>query len=97
MTPTARHKGAMVTLLVIIAVGALDAAAGRVWDHLVVFVLAGFVQGLLLLGLQGHRPAVPIRSDLVAWLRQRAALTGESMEQIADRCIASVRVDLDRN
>ena len=97
MTPTTRQKGAMVMLLVITGVGALDAATGHVWDHLVVFVLAGIVQALLLLGLQAHRPAVPIRSDLVAWLRVRAATTGEPMERIADRCISSVRADLDRD
>jgi hypothetical protein len=95
VTPTNVHRGAMVLLLVIIAVGALDAASGRVWDHFVVFVLAGIVQGLLLLTLAGGRPAVPLRSDLVSWLRQRAARTGEPMELIADRCIASARADLE--
>ena len=87
----------MALLLVIIVVGALDAAAGGVWDHFVVFVLAALVQALLLLTLEGRRPAVPLRSDLVGWLRERAATTGEPMELIADRCIADARADLEHH
>ena len=96
MTPTFSHKAALAILLVITLIGAVDAVVGRVWDHLAVFLLAAGVEALLLLSLESRRPAVPIRADLVAWLRNRSATTGEPLERIADRCIASVRADLDR-
>jgi hypothetical protein len=96
MTPSTMHKVALATLLVITLVGAGDAAVGGVWDHVAVFVLAAGLQLLLLLELQGRRPAVPLRADLVAWLRHRASETGEPMELVADRCIATARADLDR-
>lgn len=96
MTPTTMHKVALATLLVITLVGAGDAVVGEVWDHVAVFVLAAALQLLLFLELQGHRPAVPLRADLVAWLRHRASETGEPMELVADRCIATARADLDR-
>jgi hypothetical protein len=96
VTPTTMHKVALATLLVITLVGAVDSAVGAVWDHFAVFVLAAAVQALLLLGVQGRRPSVPLRADLVRWLRTRAEATGEPLELIADRCIATARADLDR-
>jgi hypothetical protein len=95
MAPTALHRTALLMLLVVTVVGAVDAAIGGVWDHFVVFVLGSAVGAALLLTSVGRRPLVPLRADLVAWLRARASATGEPMEAIADRCIAEARADLD--
>ena len=39
--------------------------------------------------------AVPLRRDLVTWLRRRAATTGEPLEAVADRAVAAYRRRLD--
>ena len=96
MAPTILHPTSLALLVAVTAVGAVDAAIGRVWDHFAVFVLATGVALLLLLTVLGRRPSVPLRADLVAWLRDRAAATGEPLEALADRCVASARADLDR-
>ena len=96
MAPTVLHRTALAMLVVVTAVGAADAAIGRVWDHFAVFGLATAVAFLLLLTVLGRRPSVPLRADLVAWLRDRAAATGEPLESLADRCVAAARADLDR-
>lgn len=83
----------LVTLLVA-AVGALDAAIGGVWDLFTVFVLVALLQLVLLLRISGRRPAVPLRADLVRWLRDRAEAEGESAERIIDRAVSSYRAGL---
>ena len=67
----------------------VDGIVSREWDFLAVFVAALALQLLLLARLSGRRPAVPIRRDLVAWLREQAALGGEPMESVADRAISA--------
>jgi hypothetical protein len=97
VAPTTLHKTAISMLLLVTLVGATDAVLGGVWDHFAVFALSAAVELSLLVALQGRRPAVPLRADLVAWLRERATRTGEPMELVADRCIAAARADLDRS
>jgi hypothetical protein len=94
--PTDLNKLILALAVVVSAVGAVDAAIGRSMDLVVVFALGGVLQLALLMRLQGRRPAVPLRADLVAWLRQRAAAQGEPLGAVADRCVASCRADLDR-
>jgi hypothetical protein len=95
MAPTDLNRLILLLAAVISAVGAADAMIGGTYDLVVVFSLGALLQIVLLLRLQFGRPAVPLRSDLVGWLRQRAAEHGEPMEALADRCVAAVRADLD--
>ncbi|MFQ5948583.1 MAG: hypothetical protein ACE5KX_06970 [Acidimicrobiia bacterium] len=94
MAPTRLHKVILITALFVALIGAIDAAVSREWDLFVVFILALALQVVLVLRLQAARPAVPLRGDLVRWLRERAAATGEPLEQLADRAVATYRADL---
>jgi hypothetical protein len=95
--PTDVNKLILVVAALVCAVGAVDAAVGDDGDLVVVFILAGVLQLALLARLQTRRPAVPLRGDLVAWLRDRAAAEGEPIGAVADRCVAACRADLDRS
>ena len=97
MPPTDMNKLVLALAVVVSAVGGVDAAIGGSMDLVVVFALAGVLQLMLLLRLQVRRPAVPLRADLVAWLRDRSAAKGEPMGAIADRCLAACRADLGRS
>jgi hypothetical protein len=96
MPPTDLNKLILALAVVVSAVGALDAAVGGSYDLVVVFVLGAILQLVLLLRLHVRRPAVPLRADLVSWLRDRASMQGESIGTVADRCVAACRADLDR-
>lgn len=96
MPPTDLNKLILAASLVVAAVGAVDAFVGESYDLVVVFVLAAALQLTLLVRLQARRPAVPMRADLVAWLRDRSAEQGEPIGVIADRCVAACRADIDR-
>jgi hypothetical protein len=89
MAPTTLNRLVLLMSSLVLAVGVIDGIASREWDLLAVFVAALALQLLLLARLSVRRPAVPIRRDLVAWLRDEAALRGEPMEAIADRAISS--------
>jgi hypothetical protein len=91
MAPTTLHRAVLLTTSVVLAVGVVDGIISREWDLLAVFAVALALQLLLLARLSGRRPAVPIRRDLVSWLRNQAALGGEPMEVVADRAISSYR------
>jgi hypothetical protein len=99
MAPTTLHRAVLLTTSVVLAVGVVDGIISREWDLLAVFAVALALQLLLLARLSGRRPAVPIRRDLVSWLRNQAALGGEPIEAVADRAISSYRAgftDADR-
>jgi hypothetical protein len=95
MAPTDANKLILTMATIVSGVGALDAAVGRDMDLLMVFSLGVVLQLALLLRLSVNRPPIPLRADLVAWLRDRAAQEGETLETVADRCVASCRADLD--
>ena len=99
MAPTALNRLVLLATSLVLAVGVIDGIVSREWDFLAVFAAALALQLLLLARLSGRRPAVPIRHDLVAWLREQAALGGEQMETVADRAISAYQAgfsDLDR-
>jgi hypothetical protein len=81
-------------MAVITVIGGIEGAATRQWDLVVVFGLTLLLQLLLLARTSVGRPPVPLRNDLVAWLRERAAATGEPLERLADRCVAGYRAGL---
>lgn len=91
MTPTRWHKVLVALAAVPALVGVVDAALDRQLDLLVVFVLVSIPLLTLLAVLNWGRPAVTLRRDLALWLRDRAALTGEPMDAIANRLLASQR------
>lgn len=91
MAPTALNRLVLVMTSLVLIAGVVDGIISHEWDLLAVFVAALALQLLLLARLSSRRPAVPIRGDLVAWLRQQAALGGEPMEAVADRAIAAHR------
>lgn len=95
MAPETTTKVLLLAVLVAGAIGVLDAAIGRSWDLVVLFTVVVVVTGVLLARTSTRRPALPLRGDLVRWLRQRSQITGEPVERIADRAIASYRASLD--
>lgn len=98
MAPTTLNRAVLLMTSLVLAVGVVDGIVSREWDFLAVFAIALALQLLLLARLGGRRPAVPIRRDLVGWLRDQAALGGESIESVADRAVSAHRAgftDLD--
>jgi len=91
MAPTTLNRVVLLMSALVLTVGVVDAIVSCEWDLLSVFALALALQLSLLARLSGRRPAVPIRRDLVAWLRAQAALGGESMEAVADRAVSAHR------
>ena len=91
MAPTTLHRAVLLMSSIVLAVGVIDGIVSREWDFLAVFAIALALQLLLLARLTGRRPAVPIRRDLVVWMRDQAALGGEPMDAVADRAISAYR------
>jgi len=77
--------------LVAVGVGVLDAAFGREWDLLVVFVLVGAIMLILWLRQGAQRAPVTLRADLAQWVRERAHRSGEPFEDILDRAVGTHR------
>jgi hypothetical protein len=75
-------------------VGGLDAGRSGAWDLVAIF--AALVVGLvaLLARTSLQRPLVPLRADLVRWMGQRAAISGEPTGAVADRAVAAYRAGL---
>jgi hypothetical protein len=87
----------IVATFAVASVGALDAARGGIDDLIAVFVIVAALQAMLFFVLRlGRRRQVAVRSDLAEWLEERSAITGETVERIADRCIAQYRADMRR-
>jgi hypothetical protein len=91
MAPTTLNRVVLLMSSLVLSVGVIDGIVSREWDFLAVFAMALALQLLLLARLSGRRPAVPIRRDLVVWLRDQAALGGEPIDTVADRAISAYR------
>jgi hypothetical protein len=94
MFPTVTNRAVLLMTLVVAIVGSVDAAFGGMGDLVAVFALIASLQVVLLLRLSGRRPAVPVRADLVRWIRDRALAEGDSPSLIVDRAISAYRADL---
>lgn len=81
----------LVLATVVSLVGLVDATVSRTWDFAVVFALALGLQLLLLVRAQTGRVRVSVRRDLAAWASEQAVATGESADEVVDRCVAAVR------
>lgn len=95
MIPSLPTLYLLVATLVVALIGTIDAAVGHEWDLFTVFLIVDGLILALLTRVHGRRPSVPLRRDLVNWLRQRAAITGDSTEALADRAVASFRQGTD--
>ena len=94
MTPTLRNRVVLLLVLVVAGVGLIESAANRTWDLAVVFALTMALQIVILVSVQWRRQSVALRRDLVEWLEDRAASSGEPVEAVADRCVAAYRASL---
>lgn len=78
-------------IVLVALIGLLDAIDRKQKDLALVFgVLIALGLVLVLQAAVGRRD-VPIRSDLVRWLKERADLEGEELGTIADRALAAAR------
>lgn len=89
MYPTGTTKLLVVSGIVIALVGAIDAAIGGEWDLFVLFLGSLAVATALGLRLESRRPSIPVRRDLVVWLRDRSSISGEPLSSVTDRAIAT--------
>ena len=91
MTPTAPTAVLLVAAMTVGGVGLVDAVVSRDLDMVGLLSLLAALHVLLLSRLRGGRVELPLRRDLVGWLRERAALVGEPVEVLADRAVAVYR------
>ena len=89
MSPTATTRLLVFSAIVVALVGAIDAGIGGEWDLFVLFVGIVGIATALGLRLESRRPEVPVRRDLVAWLRDRSSISGEPLSTVTDRAIAT--------
>ena len=89
MSPTGIVKLLVTANFVVLTIGSIDAGFSGEWDLFVLFAIGLSLSVALLLRLESSRPAIPIRRDLVAWLRDRASVSGESLTTVTDRAIAT--------
>lgn len=94
MTPTLPTAVLLLAGVAVATVGAVDAGRADRWDTTAVFGLLVALLLLLLSRVRGRRPEVPLRRDLVQWLRERSAVTGEPVGVLADRAVAAHREEL---
>ena len=92
--PSLGSQLVLTVALLLTLVATIDAALGRHWDLVTLEGVVDVLLALLLVGTHWGRPGVPIRSDLVRWMRRRAVETGEPMGAIADRAVATYRRDV---
>ncbi len=89
MTPTGITRVLLVAVLVVAAVGALDAGIGREWELVGLFGVVAALASVLLLRTRGRRRVTTLRADLAAALADRSLLTGEPLDQVTDRAVAT--------
>ncbi len=75
--------------VVVLGIGAIDAGIGGEWDLFVLFMTSLGIGLALVVRVESRRPAIPVRRDLVAWLRDRASVSGESLGAVTDKAIAT--------
>lgn len=89
MTSSTMTRVMLLALLVVALVGVLDAAIGPQWDLAVLFGLVAVLTSILLLRGLGDRRTVDLRADLAAELLGRSRRTGEPLDQLTDRAVAT--------
>lgn len=89
MSPTGIVRLLVAASIVVMAIGSIDAGIGGQWDLFAMFVMGLALSLALLSRVESRRPAVPIRRDLVAWLRDRASISGETLTALTDRALST--------
>jgi len=89
MSPTGIVKLLVAANLVVLTIGCVDAGLSGEWDLFVLFAMSLILGVILFMRLESSRPAIPVRRDLVAWLRDRASVSGEPLTTVTDRAIAT--------
>ena len=89
VSPTGTVRMLVTASVVVLTIGSIDAGLSGQWDLFVLFVIGFSLSVALLFRVESRRPAIPIRRDLVIWLRDRAAVSGESLTTVTDRAIAT--------
>jgi hypothetical protein len=89
MNPNGSVRLLLTANAVVLAIGAIDAGIDGDWDLFVVFAIALGIGLALLFRVESRRPAIPVRRDLVEWLRDRASISGEPLGTVTDRAIAT--------
>lgn len=89
MSPTGVTRLLVTANVVVLGIGVIDAAITGEWDLLTVLLIGLAISTVLLVRLEARRPAVPIRRDLALWLRERAAISGESLDTVTDRAVST--------
>ena len=89
MSPTATTRLLVLAGIVAAPIGAIDAAIGGERALFAMFIVILVIATALGLRLESRRPAIPVRRDLVAWLRDRSSISGEPLSTVTDRAIAT--------
>jgi len=89
MSPTGTVRMLVTANVVVLTVGLIDAGIGGQWDLFTLFAIGLGIGVALLIRVESRRPAIPIRRDLVAWLRDRASVSGQPLTAVTDRAIAT--------
>lgn len=84
-----------VVLVVVGAVGLLDAVIGDAWDLAVLFGAVVLIGAVGVVVASGRRRSVTLRADLASFLAERARRTGEPFDAVLDRSVATYIEALD--
>lgn len=74
-----------------VGVGVVDAAIGRQWDLLAIFIAVAVLLVAMWVRQRIHRVSVTLRPDLAHWIEHRAASAGEPFDDVLDRAVATFR------
>jgi len=80
MSPTGTVRMLVIAIVVVLAIGAIDAGIGGEWDLFVLFIIGLGISVALLLSVESRRPAIPIRR--VSW---RGSATGRRCRENRSR------------
>lgn len=89
MSPTGIVRTLITATITVLIVGSIDTGVSGEWDLFTLFVMGLTLSVVLLSRVESRRPAIPIRRDLAVWLRERAAVSGESVTAVTDRAIST--------
>lgn len=80
--------------VVVAAVGVVESARNRDGDLAALFVALLLLSVVHVARMRSGRPSVTLRADLVRWLGERSQLTGEPLDRVGDRAVATYRASL---
>lgn len=93
MSARTRLLGALLTIAAIAAVGIVEAARSDHVGLLGVLVIIEVLTVAIVGSLRSISP-VMVRTDLITWLDDASAVTGESPSALADRALSAYRAAL---